>query len=77
MQILVHFTSSEKLAHDDWSTVAECSIFKGQAKAIGPADVHHATGSMAITLHAWILRNYQTQIQIVPDWQSQTTVFGG
>jgi len=68
MQIIVHFTSSGRLAHDDWSTVAECYIFRVKhcEKAIGPADVHHATGSMTITLHVWILRNYQNQIQTVP-----------
>jgi hypothetical protein len=60
--------SSGKFAHVDWSTVAECSIFRVShfKKAIGSADVHHATGGMAITLHIWIPRTYQNQIQTVP-----------
>jgi len=51
------FTSYGKSAHVDWSTVAECSIFRVKQckKATGPADVHHAPGGMAITLHVRIL----------------------
>jgi hypothetical protein len=61
------FTSSGELAHVDWSTVAECSIFRVKhcKKAIGSAEVHHVTGGMAITLHVWIPCTYQNQIQIV------------
>lgn len=62
------FTSSTKLAHVDWSTVSECSIFRVKhcEKAIGPADVHHVSGGMATTLHVRIPRTYQNQIPTVP-----------